>query len=149
VEVLELPADPGEPPTTNRTRSEGRFLAVKEGMDPATMEPGHPVTVIGQVKGKAVKRLDETDYTYPVLEIEHLVDWEKVRPRYAGYGASPYPYGYASPYYGGLFGYYPYWYGPYYGPYGFPYWPFGFSTPAPPNPPPVQSRPPEFRKRNE
>jgi outer membrane lipoprotein len=157
VEVLQLPAEPGEPPTANRTSSEGRFLMVQEGMDPATVEPGHPVTVIGQVKGKATKMLDETEYTYPVVEIKHLVDWEKMGPRYAG-GYAPYGY-YGGPYSrGGLFGgYYPYdpfyTYGPFgygYGPYGYPYYGsgFGFGSRSAPSPPPPQSVPPQFRKRD-
>jgi outer membrane lipoprotein len=151
IEVLQLPADPGSPPSGDRTRSEGRFLLMKEGLDPATIERGHPITVIGQVKGKAVKMLDETEYTYPVLEIQHLVDWEKVRPRYAGsgYGYGGYPY-YPYPYYRGPFGYNPYWYGPYYGPYGYyPYYGsgFGFGGSAPaPSPRAPESIPPRFRK---
>jgi outer membrane lipoprotein len=149
VEVLQLPAEPGSPPIGDRTQSEGRFLFVKDGMDPATIEKGHPITVIGQVKGKAVKMLDETEYTYPVIESIHLVDWEKMRPRYAGYGYGypMYPY----PYYRGPFGYYPYSYGPYYGPFGYyPYYGFGFqgSRPAP-SPPPSESIPPGFRRRDE
>jgi outer membrane lipoprotein len=154
VEVLQLPAEPGEPPTSNRATSQGRFLMVQEGMDPATVEPGHPITVVGQVKGKAVKLLDETEYTYPVLEIKHLVDWDKVAPRYAG-GYGPY---YGRPFYrGGFFGgYYPY--DPFYsyGPYGYGYGPFypyygpgfgsGFRS-APP-PPPPQSIPPQFKRRD-
>jgi outer membrane lipoprotein len=158
VEVLQLPAEPGEPPTANRTSSQGRFLMVKDDMDPATVEPGHPVTVIGQVKGKATKLLDETEYTYPVVEIKHLVDWEKMGPRYAG-GYAPYGY-YGGPYYrrGFFGGYYPY--DPFYsfGPYGYGYGPFGYypyfgpgfgSGGSAPSPPPAQSVPPEFRKRND
>jgi outer membrane lipoprotein len=146
IEVLQLPAEPGEPPTSNRSSSEGRLLAVKEGLDPAVVEVGHPITVIGQVKGKAVKLLDETEYSYPVLEIIHVVDWQKVQPSYGGY-YGPYRY----PYYGGPFGYYPYGYGPFYGPYGYyPYVPFGFRGSGPaPSPPPPQSTPPEFRRRDE
>jgi outer membrane lipoprotein len=134
IEVLQLPADPGEPPTANRASSQGRFLMVKEGLDPATLEAGRPVTVIGQVKGKATKLLDETEYTYPVLEIKHLVDWQQVGPRYAG-GYGPY---YGGPFYRrGFGGYYPYdpfySYGPYgyYGPFSPYYGGFGFGRSSP------------------
>jgi outer membrane lipoprotein len=158
VEVLQLPAEPGEPPTANRTSSEGRFLMVKDDMDPATVEPGHPVTVIGQVKGKATKILDENEYTYPVLEIKHLVDWEKMGPRYAG-GYGPYGY-YGGPYYRrGFFGGYPYgayspWYDPFYGPpYGYGYGPFspyyGFGGSSGPSSPPPDSVPHRFRNRDD
>ncbi|MER3423643.1 MAG: hypothetical protein C4293_10820 [Nitrospiraceae bacterium] len=138
------------------SRSEGRFLAVQgaESLDPATIEAGTLITVVGEVKGAETKSLDESQYTYPVLEVKHLVDWRKVMPpRYSGYGgpySNPYYYG---PYYGGFYRYYPY--GAYWGPFGYPYWgpyyyPFGFfSTPSPaPPPPPRESLPPRFRGRD-
>jgi outer membrane lipoprotein len=143
IEVLQLPSEPGEPPTMNRSSSEGRFLVIKEGLDPATVEVGHPIAVIGQVKGKAVKMLDETEYTYPVLEAVHLVDWQKMQPRYGGYGGYPYPYGYYGRGFGYPYGYYGYGY-PYYGPYG--YAPFGFRGGGPALPPAPQSVPPRFRR---
>ena len=146
IELLQLPAQPGEPPTSNRSSSEGRFLAVKEGLDPATVEVGHAATVIGQVKGKDVKMLDETEYTYPVVEAIQLVDWQKVQPRY-GYGGYPYPY--YGGYYGRGFGY-PYGYGgygyPYYGPFGYGYAPFGFRSAPAPSAPAPESVPPRFRR---
>jgi outer membrane lipoprotein len=153
IEVLELPGQPGAPPTGDRTQSEGRFLAVKEGLDPAVVEKEHPITVIGRVTGKAVKLLDETEYTYPVLEVLHMTDWAKMQPRYArgGYGY-PYRYPYYGGYYGGFwgapFGFSPYYYGPYYGPWGYYSYPFfAPGTIAPPSPPPQQA-PPRFHKKD-
>lgn len=146
IEVLELPSQVGGLPTGDRTRSEGRFLAVQEGfLDPATVESGTPVTVVGEVRGSATRPLDESEYRYPVLAIKQLIDWNKSRTTnvagaypYAPYGTflRPYPYLWGSPY-----GYYPY---PYWGPY-YPLL-FGIPTPAPAAPPP-SSIPPQFRKR--
>jgi outer membrane lipoprotein len=135
IEVLELPFAGGVVPIADRTRSEGRLLAVqKEFLDPATIRVGAPITVIGQVKGTAVRPLDDTTYNYPVLEILKLTDWEKTRVPYGyygGYGLSPY-YGY----YGGCpdpfyYNCYPYFFVP--------------SVRSAPSPPP-EKVPPQFKK---
>lgn len=141
IEVLQLPTEGGMTPTDRRSQSEGRFIAIKSEafLDPAVIEKGSPLTVVGEMKGTATRTLDEGDYVYPILEIKHLVDWNEVQSRdqqryassyryggygYGGYGYGPYApwyYGYASPFYGpyGMYGMYPYsYYGPYYAPYG-------------------------------
>jgi outer membrane lipoprotein len=142
IEVLQLPIEGGEPSTTERLRSEGRFLAVREEfLDPASVPPGTPITVIGVVSGSTTRPLDETEYTYPVLDIKHLIDWSTVASQRSGGGAAAYYGPYYSPfgYSGGPYGYYPY--------FGRPY-PF-FIQPRPPSPrPPLpQHIPPQFRKR--
>ena len=139
IEVLELPLAGWVVPVADRTRSEGRFLAVKnEFLDPATIRVGAPITVIGQAKGTAVRSLDDTTYKYPVLEILKLTDWEQTRVPY-GYG--PLPYSSAFYPYGG------YWDRYYYGPYS-PYYPYYFGLPVNPRPsrPPPDRIPPQFKK---
>lgn len=158
IEVLQLPTGAGLSPSDRRSQSEGRFLAVKTGefFDPAVIEKGTPLTVLGEVKGTMTKPLDDGDYLYPVIEIKHLVDWNDVRSRqgdrygsgygygyggypYYGYGPyAPWYYGYGSPWWG-PYGLYPY---SYYGPY---FTPFGLTSPAPAPPPPA-SLPPRFQK---
>ena len=70
IEILQLPTEGGQPSTTGRLRSEGRFLAVREEfLDPASMPPGIPVTVIGVVKGSTTRPLDDSEYVYPILDI--------------------------------------------------------------------------------
>jgi outer membrane lipoprotein len=146
IEVLELPLAGGVVPVADRTRSEGRFLAVKkEFLDPATVRVGAPITVIGQVKGTAVRTLDDTTYTYPVLEILKLTDWEKTRMPYESYGwPSPYPYA-RYPYYG----YYGRYWDPFYYDGFYPYYPYIYAVPvvpsAPASPPPANV-PPQFKK---
>ena len=150
IEVLQLPAEPGGLPSDDRSRSEGRFLAVeKKFLDPATIEPGTPVTVVGEVKGGVTQSLDESEYTYPVIEITRLIDWNKSMPQqytrgrgypyYDGYGGY---YGAYAPFFGAGYGYgYGY---PFYG----PYYPLLFGNPGPaPSSPPPQNLPPQFRKR--
>lgn len=151
IEVLQLPTDEGMP-SDRRSQSDGRFIAIKSGefLDPAVIEKGTPLTVIGEVKGATTKAMDEGEYVYPMIEIKHLVDWEDVRSRdrdrpYSGYGYGYYGYPYSPFYYGspysywGPYGLYPYPYG-YYGPWFVP-------TPSPsPSPPPRSSTPPQFQK---
>jgi outer membrane lipoprotein len=141
IEVLQLPAEAGGPSTTERFRSEGRFMAVREEfLDPATVPPGTPITVIGVVTGSTTRPLDDSEYAYPVLEIKHLTDWSAVALQRSGGSAGAFYGPYYSP-----FGYWgtPYGYNPYFGrPY--PY----FIQPRPPSPslPPQHSVPPRFRK---
>lgn len=154
VEVMQIPTGSGAAPTKDRARSQGRFLAIKSGefLDPAVVDAGTPVTIVGEVREPLTRSLDEGEYTYPVLEIKHVVDWDDVNPQVR---AAPYayPYGrsmYAYPYsYWGPYGGYG-WYGgyPYYG-YPYPYYPFfgfgGGGSAAPSGPPPA-SAPPQFQK---
>ena len=149
IEVLQLPAAPGGLPSDDRTRSEGRFLAIESKfLDPATIEPGIPVTIVGEVKGGVTRSLDESEYTYPVIEITRLIDWNKnMPPQYAPGSGYPYYggyYGAYAPFFGAGYGYgYGYGY-PYYG----PYYPLLFGNPGPaPSSPPPQNLPPQFRKR--
>jgi outer membrane lipoprotein len=151
IEILQLPAGSGVAPTKDRTESQGRFLAVRENfLDPATLQEGTPVTVVGEVKGAMTKLLDDAEYQYPVLEIKNLINWTKTLP--ANYsGAAPYPYyGYGPGFYGGFYRPSPYWWGPFgYYPYGGPYYPLLFGNPSPPpSRPPPESIPPHFKKHD-
>ena len=132
IEILQLPTETGPTPSDQRTRSEGRFLAVhsKEFLDPAIIERDSPLTVVGEVKGTTTKPLDEGLYDYPVLDVHQLISWNDIRRReqeaeddldyYGRYGGS-YGFGSAWDYgYGGPIwapdNFYPYgYYGPWYG----------------------------------
>jgi outer membrane lipoprotein len=154
IEVLQIPTGSGAAPTKDRSRSQGRFLAVKSGefLDPAVVDAGTPITVVGEVRPPVTRGMDEGEYVYPVLEVKHLVDWDEVNPQIRSapyaypYGRSmyAYPYSYWGPY-GGMGG----WYGGYPGYYGYPYYGpffgFGGGSPAPTGPPPA-SAPPQFKK---
>ncbi|WP_447980024.1 Slp family lipoprotein [Candidatus Nitrospira bockiana] len=101
IEVLELPLTDELVPQADRTEaSRGRFYAFDAGkdlIDPATLEKGTPVTIVGEVTGATTDRLDEAEYQYPTIRIKDLTKWEKRDAR---------RWGYAYPYYGGY-----YWYG--------------------------------------
>jgi outer membrane lipoprotein len=108
IEILQLPLDRSGHFGTDRTQSQGRFIAMqRDFLDPATLPPGTRVLVTGEVTGSMTLPLDETEYTYPVVEARHL---EVVPPPEMAYrGRRPYYYPYMGP-------------GPYWGPYGTPYW---------------------------
>lgn len=77
LEILQLPVNDDAPPAERRSDSQGRFLAVtRDGPDPASLPPGTRVTVIGDVTGDVVQRLDDSDYRYPTVEVRHLHVWE-------------------------------------------------------------------------
>ena len=109
IEILQLPLDRSTRPGYDLTQSQGRFIAIyREFLDPATIPPGTRITVTGEVSRSMTLPLDETDYTYPVLNINRVQVWpalEGMAPRirpYMGSGS--------------------YW-GPYWSPYGGP-WPY-------------------------
>jgi outer membrane lipoprotein len=53
--------------------SYGRFLATNSSyMDPMVYRRGLLITLVGEIKGKKTMRLDDVDYTYPVLAMR---DW--------------------------------------------------------------------------
>jgi outer membrane lipoprotein len=161
IEVLQIPTGSGAAPEKNRARSEGRFIAKKSGefLDPAVVDPGTPLTVVGEVREPVTRSLDDGEYTYPVLDIKHLVDWDEVNPQMRAapyaypYGRSmyAYPYSYWGSPYGG-FGPYGYggWYGGGYPYYGYPYYGPGFrggsGGSSGPSGPPPSSVPPQFKK---
>jgi outer membrane lipoprotein len=76
-EILQLPVQGDDPPALRRNESQGRFLAFdRRGLDPASYPAGTRVTVVGEVTGETVQRLDESDYRYPTVEVKHLHVWD-------------------------------------------------------------------------
>jgi outer membrane lipoprotein len=78
LEVLQLPVKDDDPPSERRTESEGRFFAiVRSAGDPASFPPGTKVTLVGAVAGEETRRLDESTYRYPIVEVKHLYVWSE------------------------------------------------------------------------
>lgn len=76
IEVLQLPLVDSERPTSQRTSSQGRFLAYeKMFLDPATLSNQPHVTIVGEVTGLATANLDKTEYRYPTIAIKHMHVW--------------------------------------------------------------------------
>ena len=125
-EVLSRDLDRYMRPMSNTDNTAGRFIACTNGFhDPEIYSKGREVTVTGVVQDLEQRRIEEFDYSYPVLEINDFVLWEKRRtvvmynnfydpfysPFYWGnpyWGYSPY-YRYHGPYFHG------YGSGPWYG----------------------------------
>jgi len=87
LEVLQIPLHDLQP-AGDRMESQGRFLALNRGgLDPAAIPASTRVTVVGEVTGAITQALDESEYTYPTLEIKHVKVWD---PRIQ-YGPVPGP----------------------------------------------------------
>ena len=110
IEVLQLPLNDSQQPTLDLMKSQGRFVAVqREFLDPATIPQGTFLTVTGEVTGSITLPLDETNYTYPVIEIKNFRTWI---PSQDSTLSRNRPYPYYSPFMS-----------PFWGPYGrFPYY---------------------------
>ncbi len=80
LEVLQLPLDDDQEPVIDRMESKGRFLALqKEFLDPATITEGTRVTIVGEITGASVEKMDEADYRFPTLDVKHLHRWDARR----------------------------------------------------------------------
>ena len=76
VELLQLPLNKDQEPTTDLTQSQGRVLVLhQEFLDPATLTPGTLVTFVGEVSGAIIEKMDEVDYRYPTLTVKHWHVW--------------------------------------------------------------------------
>ena len=78
LEILQLPLKDDDPPADRRTESQGRFLALdRGGADPASFPPGTRLTLVGEVSGEDTRRLDESTYRYPMVDVKHLYVWSE------------------------------------------------------------------------
>jgi len=103
------------PKTTDSTA--GRFLACQPGfLDPMVFSSGREITVTGDIKAIEVRKVEDFDYRYPVVEVDDLVLWQKRRVvmRYRGFSDPFY-----APFYGPYYGRRGYWGG--WGGYGYGY----------------------------
>ena len=58
--------------------SYGRFLATNDSfMDPMVYRRGMLITLVGEIKGKKTVRLENIDYTYPVLTMREWHVWRE------------------------------------------------------------------------
>ena len=100
-------------------KSLGRFIFRKPGyLESEIYSKGREITGAGKLVGTQKGKIGETDYDFPVVEVEELKLWQV--NTYPDYGYPPYYYGpywrpywrpfpfYAYRYYGGFYPYY-YW----------------------------------------
>jgi outer membrane lipoprotein len=80
IEVLQLPLDRTLRPLDSKAASRGRFLAIdsrRDIKDPALLNKGALVTVIGAVQGLVTSPLDLGSYDAPALRIRDMTVWER------------------------------------------------------------------------
>jgi outer membrane lipoprotein len=91
-------------------RTAGRFIACKGGFhDPEVFTRGREVTLTGRIRDIEVRKVDDFDYRYPVLDVDQLVLWElreEVLVIDHHYDPFWYPYYWGSPWYGHYYPYY-------------------------------------------
>lgn len=108
-EVLSRELDRYMRPVSGDDTTAGRFIACTQGFhDPEIYSKGREVTITGQIEGVEDRKIEEFDYSYPVLAMNDLVLWQK-RKTVMMYDNFYNPYFY--PYYWGggpYWGYYPY-----------------------------------------
>ncbi|MCF6148373.1 MAG: hypothetical protein E3K37_06910 [Candidatus Kuenenia sp.] len=90
LQVLQRPTGfRGQPKDVDET--EGRFLAlVSRYLDVYVYAKGREVTIAGEVQGKRILPLDETEYTYPLINVKEIYLWPVIEKRYY----TPYRYRY-------------------------------------------------------
>lgn len=95
--------------------SAGRFLATStDFLDPMIFRKGMLITLVGEIKGKRIQRLDEMEYIYPVVALREWYLWPGSGWEKSWY-YPPQPPMYDPYYYG--YGFEPYWFRPYGPPY--------------------------------
>jgi starvation-inducible outer membrane lipoprotein len=91
---LQVPLNKDQELKADLTQSQGRVLVLhQEFLDPATLTPGMLVTLVGEVSGAIIKKMDEVDYRYPTLTVKHWYVWSlatfddrRGRPYFGVYG---------------------------------------------------------------
>ena len=141
LEILQLPLDRHNRPTTRLVDSGGRFMVHRSGfLETAVYKRGRYLTIVGELTGTEIQMIDEVEYVYPSLRSKHIHVWPE-EPE-----VSPYP---VFPYYPPMFRPYPV------APYYDPWWPYRYNLWSPygyyPWSPPVihpfkEDRPPKERR---
>ena len=104
IEVVEKDLDCfGYPNSSDQSR--GRFVFRKRGyLEAEIFKKGRMITGGGTLVASQSGKIEETEYQFPVIEVEELKLWD---PPYSGYGYPPY--GYNPNWAGwGMYTYYPY-----------------------------------------
>lgn len=94
--ILETPLRSDEVPIPS-TYTQGRFIAKASGfLDPVIYSSGRRVTIAGEITGSEMRKIGETEYSYPVINIKELYIWGE-RLYYEPYYYEPHYYPYPGP----------------------------------------------------
>lgn len=77
LEILAYPLDSSQGPILE-DQSMGRFLAMRTGyLETADYTQGRLITIKGTLSGTQLGKIGETEYTYPVVNIQQMHLWPK------------------------------------------------------------------------
>jgi len=77
LEIVYFPTSSHGRPQTDK-ETEGRFVAYAKGfLDPVVYQPGKQVTVLGQLGAFEAGKVDQFQYSYPVLQASAVYLWPK------------------------------------------------------------------------
>lgn len=77
LEIVYFPSGTHGRPLTDKD-TEGRFVAYAKGfLDPVVYQPGKQVTVLGQLSPFEAGKVDQFQYSYPVIQAESVYLWPK------------------------------------------------------------------------
>jgi len=114
IEVLQIPLSGDLIPTGKDTESKGRFVILDRNSDqvpnPAVFnDENRRVTIVGEVLGMTMIRIDDVKQQVPELAIKHITiwDWDHVNRGYGPYAGYAAPSGWKG--YSGHYGYPYYW----------------------------------------
>ncbi len=75
LEILAYPLDDYFEPIKD-SKSFGRFILVKQGyLELGEYAKGRAVSVVGELTGKRTGKVGDSQYTYPVLEVQQIKIW--------------------------------------------------------------------------
>ncbi|OOF58722.1 Slp family lipoprotein [Rodentibacter myodis] len=82
VEILSLPISPYSGKPFVESPSEGRFIAYFDGfIDPENLKDRY-ITLGGQLSGKEQAKIEQADYTYPIIQVSNYRLWTLTKSYY-------------------------------------------------------------------
>lgn len=104
IEVLQLPLNDDFTPANQRTKTQGRFIALSKGkdpLDPAVLEKGRAISIVGKIIGSESIQVGEDTKEVPIFGIKDLTIWDEALYWGRGYSGFGWGRGYPAGYYSG------------------------------------------------
>ena len=104
IEVLQLPLNDDFTPANQRTKTQGRFIALSKGkdpLDPAVLEKSRAISIVGEIIGRETIQVGEDTKEVPLFGIKDLTIWDEALYWGRGYSGFGWGRGYPGGYYTG------------------------------------------------
>ncbi|MDT3778549.1 Slp family lipoprotein [Nitrospira sp. MA-1] len=104
IEVLQLPLNEDYTPANQRTKTQGRFIALSKGkdpLDPAVLEEGRAISIVGEIIGRETIQVGEDSQEVPIFGIKDLTIWDEALYGGRGYSGFRWGRGYPTDFYSG------------------------------------------------